>query len=317
MVILNYSGVETPMLAREIDYALGKQYNVEHKEIYTAFPSKEEYNYASEGNVERKGEATLRERSNTLRSEATDLLDQELRNYKPPREAPSEQGGRGVSQPYEAEYGKGIENSSDAIGVHYSKEKRSNLSSQFFGSGLKGLERERLSDPLNSDIKNRLYFYVDKGKGIIPESGVGGVPHVVKLNNLYDVVADPLKIVKENTGGDSAERATNLERKIKDAGFDGYKFLDPLQKQGYAVLVGKHNIDIPKFSLREQMPNEINEMADRITTKRDEKGFVERLLAAISPDAKAYRKQLYDKLRQGLIFKFDPLERQSLEIARE
>ena len=152
----------------------------------------------------------------------------------------------------EAEYGTPIENASSAVGVHFSKQKRNTLISKFFGTGLKGLEGERLSEPANRDIKDRIYFYVDKGKGIVPEAGVGGAAHVVRLNNLYDAVKDPLGIIKTNKGEGANERASNLERKIKNAGFDGYMFMDPLQNQGYAVLIGKHNISVPpsKASLK-------------------------------------------------------------------
>jgi len=152
----------------------------------------------------------------------------------------------------EAEYGTPIKNASSAVGIHFSKQKRNTLISKFFGTGLKGLEGERLSEPSNRDIKDRIYFYVDKGKGIVPEAGVGGAAHVVRLNNLYDTVKDPLGIIKTNKGNGANERASNLERKIKNAGFDGYMFMDPLQNQGYAVLIGEHNISVPlsKASLK-------------------------------------------------------------------
>lgn len=150
-----------------------------------------------------------------------------------------------------AEYGSQRADAVSAVGVHFSKQFRPQLSSEFYGSGLRGMESERLSKRENSDIRNRLYFYVDTGKGIRPEAGVGGVPHVIKLNNLYDTDADPLKIVKTNRGATSEERASNLERKIKDAGFDGMLVRDPILPQGYAILYGKHNIKTDgKLSLK-------------------------------------------------------------------
>jgi hypothetical protein len=94
-----------------------------------------------------------------------------------------------------AEYGKATRGSVSAVGVHFSNQSRAALISDFYGTGLRGLEGERLKDRENSDIRSRVYFYVDNGKGIRPEAGVGGTPHVVRLNNLYDTSKDPLNII--------------------------------------------------------------------------------------------------------------------------
>jgi len=150
----------------------------------------------------------------------------------------------------QAEYGTPRANSVSAVGVHFSKQQRPIISTAFYGSGLRGMERDRLMEPKNSDIRSRAYFYVDKGRGIIPESGVGGVPHVIKLNNLYDVLKDPLGIVKRANGETAEERRNNWERGVKEAGFDGYLLNDPLQHNGYAVLVGKHDVKTSKSATR-------------------------------------------------------------------
>ncbi len=147
-----------------------------------------------------------------------------------------------------AEYGTPVKGAVSAVGVHFSKQERPVLSSAFFGSGLRGLENKRLED--NPDLRQRLYFYIDKGQGIRPEAGVGGVPHVIKLNNLYDADTDPSGILKNNRGATIEERTNNLERKIKDAGFDGLLVRDNLQTQGYAILYGKHDISTQKYSLK-------------------------------------------------------------------
>jgi hypothetical protein len=150
-----------------------------------------------------------------------------------------------------AEYGSPRADAVSAIGVHFSKQYRPQINSAFFGSGLRGMEAERLSGPENADLRNRIYFYVDKGRGIRPEAGVGGVPHVIKLNNLYDSEADPLGIIKGNRGETMQERMNGLERKIMKAGFDGMLFRDKLQSQDYAILYGKHNIKTDgKLSLK-------------------------------------------------------------------
>ena len=146
----------------------------------------------------------------------------------------------------ETDYGTPTENSTSAVGVHFSQAKRPVISSSYFGYGLKGAEKERLSEPRNRDIKDRIYFYVDTGKGVVPEAGVGGTPHVVRLNNLYDANLDPLRIVKNNKGATPEERSNNLERKIKEEGFDGFLWNDPKGQQGFAVLIGKHEVVMPK-----------------------------------------------------------------------
>lgn len=160
-----------------------------------------------------------------------------------------------IGQPT-AEYGQKREGAESVIGVHFSQQPRNVLSSYFHGNGIRGLEKERLSDPANKDIRDRVYFYVDTGKGVFPEAGVGGAQHVVRLNNLYDIQKDPLKIVKTNTGIDAADRASKLERKVLKAGYDGYVTRDPIQNQGFAVLVGDHTIktNAEKLSLRTYFP---------------------------------------------------------------
>lgn len=155
-----------------------------------------------------------------------------------------------------AEYGTPVKDAVSAVGVHFSKQERPVLSSAFFGSGLRGLENKRLED--SPELRQRVYFYVDKGQGVRPEAGVGGVPHVIKLNNLYDADNDPRGIIKNNRGATLEERLNGLERKIKNAGFDGMLVRDNLQSQGYAILYGKH--DIPtnsgqSYSLKTYFPS--------------------------------------------------------------
>jgi hypothetical protein len=148
-----------------------------------------------------------------------------------------------------AEYGTATEDSVSAVGVHFSQEPRATLSSEFHGAGLRGLERERLNNKDNADIRSRIYFYVDNGKGIRPEAGVGGAPHVIQLNNLYNTKTDPLQILKNTKGDSQADRASQWERGVREAGFDGYLVKDLSSSQDYAVLIGKHAVKT-KLSLR-------------------------------------------------------------------
>lgn len=139
-------------------------------------------------------------------------------------------------------YGAGIEGATSALGIHFSQQPRQSLNSNFYGSGLKGLEAKRLEG--QNDIRPRVFFYVDKGGGVRPEAGVGGVAHQVQLNNLYDAHQDPLGLVKSvrGMGGDSQN---NWERAVMKAGFDGYLINDPRLPQNYAVLVGARHTAVP------------------------------------------------------------------------
>ncbi len=146
----------------------------------------------------------------------------------------SETGGRVPPR-----YGQGITGSSSSVAYHFSKTARTSLDSNLYGTGLKGLEAERLSGQENSDIRPRSFFYVDKGNGVRAESGVGAYGHHVQLDNLYDVYKDPLGIVKKNPG------SNNWERAVLNAGFDGYLANDPVMPQGFAVLLGKQHNAVP------------------------------------------------------------------------
>ena len=81
-------------------------------------------------------------------------------------------------------------------------------------------------------LRSRLYFYVDEGKGVRSEAGVGGNAHEAQLTNVYDIKADPLKLV---TNGDLNKTETN----ILNAGFNGYYVSDAFNGQGAAVLLGE------------------------------------------------------------------------------
>ncbi|WP_171816148.1 hypothetical protein [endosymbiont of unidentified scaly snail isolate Monju] len=78
------------------------------------------------------------------------------------------------------------------VGVHYSRGRRHTLDSAFYGTGKPGAERTRLDrESADPTVRNRVFFYVDEGAGVTPESGVSA-PHHVRLKNLYDWKDDPL-----------------------------------------------------------------------------------------------------------------------------
>lgn len=134
-----------------------------------------------------------------------------------------------------ASYGTPREGAVSVVGVHFSGAQRDMLSTSAYGTGIKGAEAERLNLPENRDIRDRTMFYVDEGKGVIPEQGVGAVGHQVRLNNLYDLRADALGLRNPDL--------SKMERDIVASGFDGYyapNYRD--MGQGVAVVIGKHSI---------------------------------------------------------------------------
>jgi len=119
-------------------------------------------------------------------------------------------------------------------GVHYSQQPRAALTSNSAGTGYAGSERER------GATKDRIYFYVDTGKGIKPEDGVGGYAHKATLTNIYDAGTDPDYL------GQDAKGLNDFEKRVVDAGYDGYFVPDFNANQGAAVLLGERTVKVEK-----------------------------------------------------------------------
>ena len=127
----------------------------------------------------------------------------------------------------------------DLIGVHFSTQQGLQyLNGQYYGTGLKGAERERVRNSADSRLASRTYFYVNEGSGVRPEAGVGGNAHEARITNLYDINADPLKLI---VGGDINATETN----ILNAGFSGYYVRNAFNQQGAAVVIGDASRAIP------------------------------------------------------------------------
>ncbi len=120
-----------------------------------------------------------------------------------------------------------------AVGVHYSKQPRERLDSSYFGTGISGAEVERVAGATDPRIKQRIYFYVNNGRPIKPEEGVGSHAHQAQLDNLYDYVSDPLDLRVTNT-------AAGFESALLDKGFDGAIN----HERGIAVLLGPRSVDV-------------------------------------------------------------------------
>jgi len=143
----------------------------------------------------------------------------------------SEEGGGGPAP----NYGTARQGAVSVIGRHYSTAPRQSLNGAYYGRGLKGAERNRLDSSPDPRLKNRIYFYVDKGAGIRPESGVGGVAHEVRLNNVYD---PETRLIKTQANANAFESA------VINAGFDGY--IAPFgNDQAAVVLLGMKHKAVP------------------------------------------------------------------------
>jgi hypothetical protein len=82
MVVLNYSNVPTDQLAKLINDKLDDNYDVITEDVYTAFPEKKDYDYANPSSDPRGNAGVLRQASRDLRTEATRLLEKELKQFK-------------------------------------------------------------------------------------------------------------------------------------------------------------------------------------------------------------------------------------------
>jgi hypothetical protein len=145
-------------------------------------------------------------------------------------------------------YGEAREGAISVVGRHYSPRVQTGLSSGYYGTGLRGAEGSRLRESKDSRISKRIYFYVDTGSGIRPESGVGRFAHEVQLNNIYDPAT---RLIPPQGNANAFESA------VIDAGFDGY--IAPFGRGAAVVLLGpKHDyvpvksLEAPAFAKKQQ-----------------------------------------------------------------
>jgi hypothetical protein len=135
-------------------------------------------------------------------------------------------------------YGEARDGAISVVGRHYSPRVQTSLSSAYYGTGLRGAEAGRLRESKDSRIGNRIYFYVDTGNGIRPESGVGRFAHEVRLNNIYDPAT---RLIPPQPNSNAFESA------VIDAGFDGY--IAPFGRGAAVVMLGPKHDYVPVKSL--------------------------------------------------------------------
>lgn len=111
--------------------------------------------------------------------------------------------------------------------VHYSRVPGlSTLEGSRYGTGIRGQEAARLSDPDYADIRHRVYIYTGEHR---KEVGLGAEKYTWTQDNLYNLDKDPLafrraakEVYKEQgAAGDTAGIANEMDRMIKNAGFSG------------------------------------------------------------------------------------------------
>jgi hypothetical protein len=164
-----------------------------------------------------------------------------------------------------AKYGTKQKGSVSVLGFHFSRARREVLDSTFYGTGIKDAGSERVRAAKDKRLKNRTFFYVDRGvgyvyeelgvqpEGFLPEGGVGTDMHGVNLRNMYDAIADPLGFVaKGKTKADGNRFWFNgVETAILDAGFDGVYMPNAMSSVGVAVLLGKHKVKVQYLGRRD------------------------------------------------------------------
>lgn len=138
----------------------------------------------------------------------------------------------------------------DALTVeayHFSRQPRNVLSTGAYGSGLQGSDRDAIMEHPDKRLRKRLYFYVNKGTGVRPESGVGGIAHKAILSNIYDSDAD-VKRLKQGRDKRAFESA------VLDAGYDGYLARLDGSQPGQVILLGQKTVEPEVLGPRTQIP---------------------------------------------------------------
>lgn len=145
---------------------------------------------------------------------------------EPEGERGDERAGDGRAVPSAAAVG-----ASPLAGIHFSHAARTVLDGRYYGTGLRGEEAKRVFASDDRRLHERVYTYINWGKGVTPEAGLGPVAHEVMLPTLYDPSEDPLGLWNANDLNGS-------EAAILDAGYHGYFIRQFGLDHGAAVVIG-------------------------------------------------------------------------------
>jgi hypothetical protein len=245
-------------LMNAIDLSLAGKYDVSHGKLHVDFASQGDNDYgiprrskSSRVSGKTLSGSSLRARADQFRSEAETLLETLIaaaEQRSGPDAASSRPAGESPASQSLPRYGRPADRHAVGVtGVHYSREQRPELSSRYFGTGLKGQERLRVAAATDPRIKRRLYFYANTGRGISPEADVGSHAHTVGLDNVYDMDVDPLRLYVQPAEGQPYRsvdmRMNDFESAVIDAGYDGYMTRE-FGTGGAVVLLGDHSVPV-------------------------------------------------------------------------
>lgn len=230
-------------------------------------------------------------------------------SIRPPESAvrPGEGSRRGIT------LGKQQKGAGTVEGIHYGKAKVDVLNGGMFGSGIRGEEAKRLAQSQDSRIKKRVYFYIPNEVGFVmrPEAGLGQHVYTQTFNNILPQNEEMARLYR------SVDKDLNaFESAVIDEGYDGYAVPSngmmvilnhdvPVNYEGLAYELreqGKLVQNKVKYSLRTVFDPAITARMDATTAPRESKGFVQRVLDAVSPESRA-------KIRSGLIHGLEGFER--------
>ena len=240
MTILNYSDVPTEQLAILVDQKLNKGYTVLTREVFAAFPEKQEYDYGSEKDDGQGSRADLRRRARDLRAEATQAVEREISSARIQRS----NRAAGPAEPARGPGARGNEAArpGTVTGIHYGKAAGlSRLNGSAFGTGIKGAEQARLNEPgVDPRIKKRVYFYLTNNNADMPRPEIGLGAHVYRatLGNMFDMSSATAAEKNRVQSLRKTPDANGFESAILNAGFRGYVN----REQGTAVVL---NADVP------------------------------------------------------------------------
>jgi hypothetical protein len=254
MVVMNFSGLPIEEFAQKIHEQLQGDYNVTIDDVYSNLIEEKEYNYGDPKSDPRGDRGVLRERSRTLRSEASKLLNQRIGQAERGRFSlrPTEPAG-GPSTGGGLVLGKSKQpNAASYTGIHYGKERVNSLAGGFYGTGIKGSEAKRLRESQDPRIKRRVYFYIPDtdlgGRMPKPEGGLGQHVYRQSFDNILPPGEEMTRLYNE-AGRDS----NDFESAVIDAGYDGYA----IPSMGMMVVMN-HNVPVNYLGDRDDVKGTVS-----------------------------------------------------------
>jgi hypothetical protein len=242
MVIMNFYGLTIEEFAEKIHNQLNGEYNVTIDDVYSSLIEEKDYKYGDPKSDPRGNRGVLRERSRALRTEASNLLDQKIKEAgKFSLRLDELVGGPSIGSGISIRPQQPTAQSFDA--VHYGKQRVETLFGSMYGTGIKGAEAQRVFNSDDPRVRQRAYFYIPFNNGRMPkpEAGLGQEVHVQRLNNLLGPGPEMQGLASASRTPDGQFDENAFESSVIDAGYDGYA----VPNMGMAVVLGS---DVPVVS---------------------------------------------------------------------